>query len=54
MPLAASRSSFWTAVGNIYGAFVPGFGFVGTEATANAAREHVWMPVFHTLGNPWD
>jgi RHS repeat-associated protein len=46
--------NFWTAVGNIYGAFVPGFGFVGTEGVANAAHKHVWTPVFNTLGNPWD
>jgi len=41
-------------VGNIYGAFVPGFGFVGTEGVANAAHKHVWTPVFNTFGNPWD
>lgn len=46
--------NFWTAVGNIYGAFVPGFGFVGTEAIAESAHRNIWNPVFHTLGNPWD
>jgi RHS repeat-associated protein len=46
--------NFWTAVGNIYGTFLPGFGFVGTENLANAAHQHVWNPVFSTLGNPWD
>jgi hypothetical protein len=46
--------NFWTAVGNIYGAFVPGFGFVGTEGVANAAHKHVWSRVYDTVGNPWD
>jgi len=46
--------NFWTAVGNIYGAFVPGFSFVGTEGVANAAHRHVWMKVYATVGNPWD
>ncbi|RIL02349.1 MAG: hypothetical protein DCC71_16505 [Proteobacteria bacterium] len=46
--------NFWTAVGNIYGAFVPGFGFVGTEGIANAAHKHVWSRVYGVVGNPWD
>lgn len=38
--------NFWTAVGDIYGAFVPGFGLVGTEGVANAAHQHVWSKVY--------
>lgn len=46
--------NFWTAVGNIYGAFLPGFGFVGTEGVADAAHNHFWGWAYAKFGNPWD
>jgi len=41
-----SQIDFWTAVGDIYGSFVPGFGLVGTEAIAESAHRNVWSKVY--------
>ena len=48
-----TQIDFWTAVGNIYGAFVPGFGFVGTEKIAETMHREVWTRVYGVFGNPW-
>jgi hypothetical protein len=43
---ADTHINFWTAVGNIYGAFLPGFGLVGTEGLSDAAHRHIWQPIY--------
>ena len=49
--LVGGHIHFWTAVGDIYGAFVPGFSFVGTENVANSAHQNIWAHIYGALGD---